>query len=167
MKKWKNYSYFSVPNWGCYTEPHLSFLLSLSSDRSRLATLSFSSVIDTEILHVSMYGGHFSIQYVILIVFDKLNYMICRWMNDSDGCTATDAVLILLQACINLSMWLRQTNMMVLCLVHVWTVGTLMSTLPREPFKATCFGEVSCPAIIVGPSTEKEGDKIQKSLFLY
>ena len=34
---------------------------------------------------------------------------------------------------------------------------TLRSTLTREPFKATCFEEVSCPAIIVGPSTEKEG----------
>ena len=39
----------------------------------------------------------------------------------------------------------------VLCLVHMWTVGMLRSSLPREPFKATCFGEVSCPAIIVGP----------------
>ena len=91
-----------------------------------------------------MYGGHFTIQDVILMVFDKLNYMICRWMNDSDGCTATDAVPILLQACINFSLWTRQTKRMVLCLVHVWTVGTSRSILPQEPFKATPQEEGSC-----------------------
>src|SRR6185369_5749859 len=78
-------------------------------------------------------------------------------MHGCDGCTANDAVPILLQACINLSMWLRQTKWIILCLVHVLTVGTSGSTLTRKSFKATCFGEVSCPAIIVGPSTEKEG----------
>ena len=31
---------------------------------------------------------------------------------------------------------------MVLCLIHVWTVGTSRSILSQEPFKATCFGEV-------------------------
>ena len=54
-------------------------------------------------------------------------------------------------------MWLMQTKWIILCLVPVLTVGTWRSTLPREYFKATCFGEVSFPDIIVGPSTEKEG----------
>ena len=36
-------------------------------------------------MHVSMYGGHFTIQDVIVMVFDKLNYMMQmdarkRWM---------------------------------------------------------------------------------------
>jgi ribosomal protein S27E len=30
-------------------------------------------------------------------------------------------------------------------------------TLPQESFRATCFGPVSCLAIMFGPSTEKEG----------
>src|SRR4051812_34527438 len=54
-------------------------------------------------------------------------------------------------------MWLMQTKWIILCLVPVLTVGTWRTTLPREHFKATCFGEVSFPDIIVGPSTEKEG----------
>src|SRR3954470_2329938 len=54
-------------------------------------------------------------------------------------------------------MWLMQTKWKILCLVPVLTVGTWRSTLPREHFKATCFGEVSFPDIIVGTSTEKEG----------
>jgi hypothetical protein len=36
-------------------------------------------------------------------------------------------------------------------------VGMRRITLPQESFRATCFGPVSCPAIMFGPSTEKEG----------
>jgi hypothetical protein len=46
---------------------------------------------------------------------------------------------------------------MVLCVVHVLTVRTRRNILPGKSFTPTCFGKVSCPAIIVGPSTEKEG----------
>src|SRR3954465_13099031 len=46
---------------------------------------------------------------------------------------------------------------MVLSVVHVVSVGIRRNTLPQESFMATCFGSVSCLAIIVGPSTEKEG----------
>ena len=64
------------------SEPHLSFLPSLSSS-IEVSNLILSSVIDT--MHVSMYGGHFTIQDVIVMVFDKLNYMMQmdarkRWM---------------------------------------------------------------------------------------
>jgi hypothetical protein len=44
-----------------------------------------------------------------------------------------------------------------LCFVHVLNVGMRRITLPQESFKATCFGPVSCLAIMFGPSTEKEG----------
>ena len=54
-------------------------------------------------------------------------------------------------------MWLRQTSEIILCVVHVVNVGTRRITLTKKPFTATCFGTVSCPAIMVGPSTEKEG----------
>jgi hypothetical protein len=54
-------------------------------------------------------------------------------------------------------MWLGQTFGMVLCVVYVLTVGTRRNTLPGKSFTPTGFGKVSCLAIIVGPSTEKEG----------
>jgi hypothetical protein len=54
-------------------------------------------------------------------------------------------------------MWLRQIKWIILCRVPASTVRTWRSTLPRESFKAICFGEVSCPDIIVGPCTKKEG----------
>ena len=44
-----------------------------------------------------------------------------------------------------------------LCFVHVLNVEMRRITLPQESFRATCFGPVSCPAIMFGPSTEKEG----------
>jgi hypothetical protein len=69
--------------------------------------------------------------------------------------TMTDALTISLMACIILSVWLRQTSEMVLCLVHIVSVRLRRITLPQISFTATCFGPVSCPAIIVGPSTEK------------
>jgi hypothetical protein len=37
------------------------------------------------------------------------------------------------------------------------TVRIKRVTLPQEKFTCTCFGTVSCQAIIVGPSMEKEG----------
>src|SRR3954469_17515431 len=43
---------------------------------------------------------------------------------------------------------------MVLCAVCVFTVRTRKTTQIPEPFTPTCFDLVSCPAIIVGPSTE-------------
>ena len=45
----------------------------------------------------------------------------------------------------------------VLLSVHVLTVRIRRVTLPQEKFTCTCFGTVSCQAIIVGPSMEKEG----------
>jgi hypothetical protein len=54
-------------------------------------------------------------------------------------------------------MWLGQTFRMVLYVVHVLTVRTRRNTLPGKSFTPTCFGKVSWLAIIVGPSTEKEG----------
>jgi hypothetical protein len=45
----------------------------------------------------------------------------------------------------------------VLCLVHVVSVRIRRITLPQISFIATFLGPVSCPTIIVGPSTEKEG----------
>jgi hypothetical protein len=41
--------------------------------------------------------------------------------------------------------------------VHVLNVRMRRITLSQESFKATCFGPVSCLAIMFGPSTEKEG----------
>jgi hypothetical protein len=46
---------------------------------------------------------------------------------------------------------------MVLCVVHAVFVGVRRITLPQRPFTSTCSSSVSCPAIIVGPSMEKEG----------
>jgi hypothetical protein len=46
---------------------------------------------------------------------------------------------------------------MVSFIVHVVPVGIRRITLPQRPFTSTCLRMVSCPAIIVGPSTEKEG----------
>ena len=68
-----------------------------------------------------------------------------------------DALPNSLKACVLLSKWPRQTREMVLCVVLAVTVGTRMITLALAPFTSTCFGTVSCPVIIVGPSTEKEG----------
>jgi uncharacterized membrane protein len=68
----------------------------------------------------------------------------------------TNALLSILKASRILAMWLRQTFKMVLCVVHVLIVRTRRNTLPRKSFTPTYFGKVSCPAIIVGPSTEKE-----------
>jgi hypothetical protein len=59
-------------------------------------------------------------------------------------------------ACIILSLWLRQTNEMVLYLVLVVSVRIRRITPTQISFAATCFGPVSCPAIIVGPSMEKK-----------
>jgi hypothetical protein len=50
-----------------------------------------------------------------------------------------------------------QTSGMVLLSVHAVSVRIRRITLPQEPFTSTLFSTVSCPAIIVGPSTEKEG----------
>ena len=75
-----------------------------------------------------------------------------------NGCTVTDAVPTLLMACIIFSVWLRKTSRrMVLFLVHVVSARIRMITLPQKPFTSTCCSPVSCPVIIVGPSTEKEG----------
>jgi hypothetical protein len=46
---------------------------------------------------------------------------------------------------------------MVLLSVHVVSVRIKRITLPQELFTSTCFSTVSCPATIVGLSTEKEG----------
>jgi hypothetical protein len=54
-------------------------------------------------------------------------------------------------------MWLGQTFRMVLCVVHVLTVRTRRNNLSGKSFTPTYFGKVSCLAIIVGPSMEKEG----------
>jgi hypothetical protein len=67
------------------------------------------------------------------------------------------ALEISLKACILFSIWLRQTSGMVLCVVHAVFVRMRRITLPQRPFTSTCFGSVSCPAIIVGPSMKKEG----------
>ena len=45
----------------------------------------------------------------------------------------------------------------VLLSVHVLSVRIRRVTLPQEMFTCICFGTVSCQAIIVGPSMEKEG----------
>ena len=45
----------------------------------------------------------------------------------------------------------------VLCLVHVLAVRMVAITLRQEPFTSTCLSPVSCPTIMFGPSTEKEG----------
>jgi hypothetical protein len=68
-----------------------------------------------------------------------------------------DALEISLKACILFSMWLRQTSGTVLCVVHAVFVGMSKITLPQRPFTSTYSGSVSCPAIIIGPSMEKEG----------
>jgi ribosomal protein S27E len=41
--------------------------------------------------------------------------------------------------------------------VHVVSVRIRRITFSQEPFTSTCFSMVSCPTIIVEPSTEKEG----------
>jgi hypothetical protein len=69
----------------------------------------------------------------------------------------TDALPSSLKVFVILAMWLGQTFRMVLCVVHVLNVGTRRNTLPGKSFTPTCFGKVSCLAIIVRPSTEKEG----------
>lgn len=70
----------------------------------------------------------------------------------------TDALPSTLRASKISSLWLMQTVVtMVLCVVRVFTVRTRKTTQIPEPFTPTCFDPVSCPAIIVGPSTEKEG----------
>jgi hypothetical protein len=69
----------------------------------------------------------------------------------------TNTLASSLKACILFSMRMRQTSEMVLCVVHAVFVGMRRITLPQGSFTPTCFGLVSCPAIIVGPSTEKEG----------
>ena len=70
----------------------------------------------------------------------------------------TDAVPSSLLACIIFSTWLRQTGgRTVSFVVHVVSVRIRRITLPQKPFTSTCLRTVSCPAIIVGPSTEKEG----------
>ena len=52
----------------------------------------------------------------------------------------------------------RQTSeRMVLCIVHVLAVRMVAITLRQEPFTSTCLSPVSCPTIMFGPSTEKEG----------
>ena len=57
----------------------------------------------------------------------------------------------------NFIVWLMQTVVtMVLCAVRVFTVRTRKTTQIPEPFTPTCFDPVSCPAIIVGPSTKRE-----------
>jgi hypothetical protein len=62
-----------------------------------------------------------------------------------------------IEAFVILAMWLGQTFRMVLCVVHMLIVKTRRNTLPGKSFTPTFFGKVSCPATIVGPSTEKEG----------
>jgi hypothetical protein len=69
----------------------------------------------------------------------------------------TGALSSLLKAFIILVMWLAQTFRMVLCVVHVLTMRTRKNALPGKSFTPTCFGKVLCLAIIVGPSTKKEG----------
>jgi hypothetical protein len=68
-----------------------------------------------------------------------------------------DAFPISLKVFVILAMWLEQIFGMVLCVVHMLTVGTRRNTLPGKSFTPTCFGKVSCLAIIIGPSKEKEG----------
>jgi hypothetical protein len=68
-----------------------------------------------------------------------------------------DALPSTLKAFIILAKWLGQTFRMVLYVVHVLTVRTRRNTLPRKSFTPTCFRKVSCIAIIVGPSMEKQG----------
>jgi hypothetical protein len=45
----------------------------------------------------------------------------------------------------------------VLYSVRVVTVRIRRITQTQKSFTSTCFGMVSCPAIIVGPSTERGG----------
>jgi hypothetical protein len=55
----------------------------------------------------------------------------------------TDALTSSLMAvCILLSVWLRQTSGIVLCLVHVVSVKIRRITLPQKSFTATYFGSV-------------------------
>ena len=59
----------------------------------------------------------------------------------------------------------RQTSGgMVLCVVHVLNVGMRRITLPQESFRATCFCPVSCPAIMFGARTEKEGLLLKRAM---
>ena len=70
----------------------------------------------------------------------------------------TDALELIEKACVLLSLWPRRTSGgMVFCVVRVLNVGMRRITLPQESFRATCFGPASCPAIMFGPCTEKEG----------
>ncbi len=70
----------------------------------------------------------------------------------------TDALPLSEKACVLFELWPRRTSGgMVLCVVHVLTVGMKRLTLLQESFRATCFDLVLCPAIMFGPNTEKEG----------
>ena len=60
-----------------------------------------------------------------------------------------------LMACMISSVWLMRTSGMILYSVHVVSVRIRRITLTKKSFTATCFGPVSCPAIIVEPSTER------------
>jgi hypothetical protein len=53
-------------------------------------------------------------------------------------------------------MWLRQPSGIVLCVVHAVFVKMRRITPPQRPFISTYSGLVSYPAIIVGPSMERE-----------
>ena len=75
-----------------------------------------------------------------------------RWMYDVDR--RTSEYMANLKKFLDVAEANRVNN---LCLVHLLTVGMSQSTLKDLPFIATWLGRVSCPAIIVGPSTEKEG----------
>ena len=55
-----------------------------------------------------------------------------------------------------------RTSSEVLLSVHVLSVRIRRVTPPQETFTCTCFGTVSCEAIIVGPSMEKEGLECKK-----
>jgi hypothetical protein len=68
-----------------------------------------------------------------------------------------DALEISLKVCILFSLWLRQISRMVLCVVHAVFVRMRRIALPQRPFTSAYSGSVSCLAIIVGPSMEKEG----------
>jgi hypothetical protein len=70
----------------------------------------------------------------------------------------TNAHPLIEKACILFEMRPRRTSMvMALRFVHVLNFGMRRITLPQESFRATCFGLVSCLAIMFGPSMEEEG----------
>ena len=56
----------------------------------------------------------------------------------------TDVVPSSLMACIIFSVWLNQISRMVLCFVHVMTVGIRGITLAHEPYTPTCCEKASC-----------------------